>query len=202
MLRGWQSAFIFIVVTVLNLGMAAAADAESLWSSEASTGNLFSDVKARRVGDLITISIVENATATNSYQTSTGKGVGMSASTNGIGAANLSPSIGFNNSYKGNETTSRQGALVARITAGVEQVLPNGDLVVVGSRSIVVNDEKQELTIRGVVRPADIGYDNTISSSLVGNAEIRFKGSPDWVKKGGVFANLWEGVKSFFAWLF
>lgn len=187
-----------MVITVLFL-YGADVYAESLFAL--GQRSLFTDRRARSVGDLVTILISENAQATNAAQTTTGKGVSASAN---IKAAtpSVNGSLALNNSYRGNESTTRRGALNARMTATIEQVLPNGDFIVVGSRTITVNNEKQELTIRGTVRPGDIGSDNSIPSGMVGNAEIRFKGSPDWQKSNGILENTWEGVKAFFSWLF
>ena len=76
----------------------------------------------------------------------------------------------------GEGTTSRETTLTTTITARVSDVLPNGYLVVEGHRSVFVNSENQIVTIRGIIRPADLSYANTIASSSVGQMELKIDG--------------------------
>lgn len=195
-------AFFLTCTFIVHIFIACAcvgAQAASLFNPSAR--GLYADKRARVVGDLVTIMIVENAQATNSTQTSTGKNVSANAEAGGA-IGTFSADAGLGNAYRNTGTTSSRGALVAKMTARVEEVLPNGDLIIAGTRTITVNNEKQTLSIRGVVRADDIAMDNSVTSGQVGNAEIRFTGSPDWQKKTGVLANTWEAVKAFFAWIF
>lgn len=189
---------VIALICLLACGQVCLAD--SLFSP--SGPSLYSDKRTLQVGDLVTILIQENAQAVNSTQTTTGKAVGASASLKGVGTTGINASAGLGDSFKDSDTTARKGSLVARMTARVEEVLPNGDALIAGTRTIVVNNEKQTLTIRGIVRQQDIGPGNSVASGQVGNAEIRFDGSPDWQKSGGIVNTAWEGVKAFFTWLF
>ena len=83
----------------------------------------------------------------------------------------------FTNSFDGSGETSRDESMTASITARVIDVLPNGTLVIQGSREIKVNNENQRITLSGLIRPVDISPDNTILSSYVANARIEYSGS-------------------------
>lgn len=176
----------------------------SLWTDSGPLSNLYTDIKARQVGDLITILVMEQATASDKVQTTSSNEAGASVA-KGIGLLSFLPEVGVgaNSGFTGSETTSRQGSLVARITARVVEVLPNGDLRIEGTRSVLINNQKQEMVIRGTVRVRDISADNTVLSSSVSDAEISFKGVPGLEgKSGGFFSNLWDGIVYFFGRLF
>ena len=77
---------------------------------------------------------------------------------------------------KGSGKSTREGGLIAKISARVEKLLSNGNLVIKGTKVIQVNDDKQNLVIEGVIRPEDIGSDNTIYSTFVADAQIMYEG--------------------------
>jgi len=170
-------------------------DDMSLWSEDVAYGDLFSDPKARRAGDVITIKIAESSSASNSADTSTDRGSSLSAGIDelfGVNTAtlqNLSVSGGIESGFEGSGSTSRSGQLDAFITARVVEVMPNRNLKVVGSREIMVNNEKQIMTIYGVVRPRDISEDNVVLSTFVADARIAYSGAgivddrqrPGWI---------------------
>ncbi|MBU1626932.1 flagellar basal body L-ring protein FlgH, partial [bacterium] len=66
--------------------------------------------------------------------------------------------------------------LIATITAVVTKVLPNGNLVIQGSREVTINYEKQLISVKGIIRPKDIGPDNTILSTAIAQAELKYGG--------------------------
>lgn len=144
-----------------------------------STGQtLVSNLKARQVGDLITIIITEDASAQASSKT---KANNKSETSGG-------PALGFldfikpwdmtvENKYNGDGDTQRGGSLRAEITARVTEVLPNGDLRLEGTRMVNINGEKQLIEITGVCRVRDINPDNTIMSTFVSEAQIAYNGS-------------------------
>lgn len=166
--------------------MAASVQADSLFPgsstdvarNHSASVSLFSDNKARRVGDTLTIVINENASATSQAETKTSKnenlnyGPGFGPLLHNIPAFGLSGSIGSD----GIGSTNRTDNLTASIAVTVTQVLPNGNLVIEGKRKVGMNAETQEITLTGVVRPQDIAFDNTIQSPLVASAEIKYGG--------------------------
>ncbi len=170
-------------------------DDMSLWSEEVAFGDLFSDPKARRAGDVITIKIAESSSASNSADTSTDRESSLSAGISelfGVNTStlkNLSVSGEIESGFEGSGSTSRSGKLDAYITARVVEVMPNRNLKVIGSREIMVNNEKQIMTIYGVVRPRDISEDNVVLSTFVADARIAYSGAgivddrqrPGWV---------------------
>lgn len=170
-------------------------DEMSLWSEDVAFGDLFSDPKARRAGDVITIKIAESSSASNSADTSTDRESSLSAGISelfGVNTStlqNLSVSGEIESGFEGSGSTSRSGKLDAYITARVVEVMPNRNLKVIGSREIMVNNEKQIMTIYGVVRPRDISEDNVVLSTFVADARIAYSGAgivddrqrPGWV---------------------
>jgi flagellar L-ring protein precursor FlgH len=99
--------------------------------------------------------------------------------------------IGTGNSFKGEGSTSNTGSLRAKISVRVDSVLANGNLVINGKRTIIVNGEEQVITLSGIVRPSDIQADNSVYSYNISDARIAFEGSgivshaqgPGWITK-------------------
>lgn len=149
----------------------------SIWNKR----DLYRNRKAAEVGDIVTILINESASAGSQAQTKTEEGAQQNGSVNsgtGIFKWIDAFSLGTNssNNFEGKGSTSRQGSLKARMSATVVEKLPNGVLRVSGTREVVVNQEKQHLTLTGLVRPEDVRADNTVYSSLLAEARITFDG--------------------------
>lgn len=138
--------------------------------------SLYSDLKSRKVGDIVTILIVESTSASKSASTETSSRVGSDASSAGrldfIDFWNLD----VDNSSEGGGTTRRQGNLSARLTANVVEIDPTGLLLVEGTRSVLVNGEEEKIVLRGKLRPEDIHPDNTVFSTFLADASIEFSG--------------------------
>jgi flagellar L-ring protein FlgH len=155
----------------------------SLYSGEAVFANLATDDRARSIDDIVTIVVNEQASAVSTGATKTSRASSASSSLTSL--AGLLPSAGklanlanvnSATSLNGQGTTSRQTTLTTTITARVTDVLPNGYLVIEGHRTVLVNSENQIVTIRGVVRPADLTNANTVQSGSVGQMELRING--------------------------
>jgi flagellar L-ring protein precursor FlgH len=163
----------------------------SLWDKNGSLNDLFTDPKARRIGDIITIDIVETSSAFNKADTNTERTSDISASiTNFFGLENndnFPTSSGFtpfgtvagttSNKFEGEGETNRSGKLDASISARVTDVFPNGNLKILGSRNITINNEKQYIALTGIIRPRDISSDNTILSTYISDANIIYTGT-------------------------
>ena len=140
--------------------------------------NLFSDHRAMRVDDILTIIIVESAKAGSESKTNTSKAseVGFKA-----GSLKLLPQqeFGAGNSakYDGKGATSRSGNLSATVTARVTEVLESGNLVIEGSKVVEINQEKEIIKISGIVRPQDIQKNNIVYSTSIADAEITYSGN-------------------------
>jgi flagellar L-ring protein precursor FlgH len=155
----------------------------SLWSPSSRLADLGRDLRASQVDDLVTIVVAENASAVS---TGTVKTARTSAANNSItsllgkksagGAlANLT-NLSGSQSLNGQGTTTRTTTLNATMTARVTRQLPNGYLVVEGTKVVQVNGEKQTVTVRGVIRPADLATDNSIQSNRLAQMEVNIDG--------------------------
>src|SRR3989304_3662956 len=155
----------------------------SLWSEDRPHAFLFNDLKAQNVGDVVTVRIVESSKGNKNASTKTAKDSSLSTSISaffGMSSDKLSQaSVGTETSEKndGAGYTSRSSELTAVITAGVIDVMPNGNLVIDGRREVVVNNETQLLYVTGIVRPEDIGPNNTVLSSYIADAKITYTGT-------------------------
>ena len=169
-------------LSALLLASPFSASAQSLWSNiNGSHGiDLFSDNKARDVGDILTIIISETATtsATRGSSNSKSGSVSMQA---GVGVFDFLNSI-FPASASGNDSFRADGSATStnrangRISVTVVDVDPNGNMTVEGTQSIWQNKNEHKITLRGVVRRDDVTYANTVSSAQVADATIRFDG--------------------------
>lgn len=183
----------------------------SLWAP--ASGSLYADLRATKVGDVLTITISEEAKASKAATTSatrektlsgnfTFAGAGLNASgvANPKGAASFGPYSGsFANGFSGNGATTKQDSLTAYMSATVVDVLPNGNLVIRGSRWTKVNDEMQQLVMEGVVRPTDISRTNTVLSQNVAEAKIFMlgKGPVSQHQKPGWLGQILDAVSPF-----
>lgn len=143
--------------------------------------SLFTDVKANRVGDILTVLIYEQSSATQSVESKTEKSTESSTSGGpGIGPLDFIPLFGAEGqnetSFDGKGENMRNGTLQAKMSVSIIAVKANGDLVVQGSRTVGISGEKETLTLTGVVRQKDISPSNTIESYLIADAEIHYSG--------------------------
>ncbi|UCF86179.1 MAG: flagellar basal body L-ring protein FlgH [Desulfobacteraceae bacterium] len=161
----------------------------SLWHDNGPLSDLFINPKARRVGDIITVKIVESSKASNKASTNAGRNSSISAGIdNFFGLEQDYPSsrrffspfgrvkADFESAFDGKGTTTRSGDLTAYITARVTEVLPSGNLQIAGSREVTVNNERQFITLSGIVRPRDISPGNVILSTYISDARIAYSG--------------------------
>lgn len=169
-----SAALLFLAIA---LG-AAPTSADQLYRGD-SWASVASDNKARQVGDIVTVVINEMASATNRVGVRTKKGTDLSggfAAGGAAGGIDESLSFGFDSKYNGLGETERSDRFVASMAALVSEVLPNGDLIIVGKQNLLVNGEKRNIEVRGQVRPVDITANNTVASSRLANAAINYDG--------------------------
>ncbi len=144
--------------------------------------SLYSDVKAHKVGDVLSIIIAESNSATKNTKTSTKKqnktNTKGSATTGALGGLfpGVSGSLDLSNQFDGQGATVRNGKLDSRITVKVIEVLPDHNLIIEGSKTLDINEETEVVTISGTVQPEYISSDNTIYSYQIANAKITYKG--------------------------
>ncbi|HEY7098536.1 MAG TPA: flagellar basal body L-ring protein FlgH [Terriglobales bacterium] len=154
----------------------------SLWTDEGRLANLASDYKAAQVGDIISILVVQDLQADNSGNVSSDRAFKASSGIDGLaGQVNtasfqelFAPHSSAN--LSGKAQASSKSSLRTHLSGRVMAVLPNGTLVVEAERQVTMNNEKQMVLLRGLVRPGDIGFDNSILSNQIGNLELEVKG--------------------------
>jgi flagellar L-ring protein precursor FlgH len=155
----------------------------SLWTPTSLFSDLTSDLRARRVGDIVTILVQEKASAVSSGTVKTARSSSLQSSISAAGGitratgplVNLAKA-GTTNSLDGQGATTRDTTLTATISAVVTQVLPNGNLVIQGTKNVKINNENQILGLRGLVRPVDLGTANTVSSDRVAQMDLQVNG--------------------------
>lgn len=155
----------------------------SIWTPMAQFADFGRDLKASQVNDLVTIVVNEQASAVSTGASETTRTSSLAASITALAGPKSSTGALANlantsnaTALKGDGTTSRTTSLTTTMSARVTQVLPNGYLVVEGSRSITVNSEAQVITIRGVVRPRDLAFDNSVPSNRLAQMDILLNG--------------------------
>ncbi|MDQ6989851.1 MAG: flagellar basal body L-ring protein FlgH [Mariprofundaceae bacterium] len=154
----------------------------SLWNNSGAT--MFSDPKAHQVGDLVMIFVQETASASRSLGTKKSRKSQHQSSLSGLFglekdiAPNFNPALAMdtsnNKSFVGSGETTNSDSLLASVTAVVTFVYPNGNMMVIGRREVTINQQPQELTFSGIIRPSDISANNTIVSSQVAQAKISY----------------------------
>ncbi len=165
------------------------------------------DVRASQIYDLVTIVVLDNSSATSTGVTNTARKSSVAASVTSLAGpksatgalANLA-NASNNTQLQGQGTTSRGTTLSTTMTAEVTAVLPNGNLVVEGQKEILVNSEKEVITLRGIVRPEDISPLNTVPSGNVARIQILVNGKGvvnDAVKRPFVLYRLLLGLLPF-----
>jgi flagellar L-ring protein precursor FlgH len=186
-------------------------------SSSASPGSLymvngrladgFRDVRANQVYDLVTILVSDNSSAVSTGSTNTARKSSVNSSVTSLALpksaasalSNIATTSG-NQQLQGQGTTSRGTTLTTTVTAEVINVLPNGNLVVEGQKEILVNSEKQIITIRGIVRPDDLSPVNSVPSTRVARMEILVNGKGvvnDAVKRPFILYRMLLGLLPF-----
>ena len=163
------------------------AEARSLWRDN--SWGIYSDRKARGVGDILTIIINESTTQTAAKSRSNSKSgsVNLGAGTgifHFLAAAAASGSDSF--TAEGSATDTNQ--FLGQVTVTVVEILPNGNFVIEGNQSIWQNRDEHRITLRGIIRPDDITTNNTILSSRVADATLKFDG------KGPLNAKQRQGI--------
>jgi flagellar L-ring protein precursor FlgH len=138
--------------------------------------SLFADRKAHRAGDMLTVVVTEAASASASARTSADKQESVFGQINQPDESPWNIDLAFGNDFEGGGQIQRTGKLLAKLAVIVQEVDAHGNLSIVGEQEIRVNNEEQRIALSGVVRPEDIGPDNTIASWRIANARIDFKG--------------------------
>jgi flagellar L-ring protein precursor FlgH len=153
----------------------------SLWSAQSPLVGFSIDYKALRLNDTITIQVAVQTTATQSGTVDSERSFTTNSAITGImgrAPASLNPLLSAQSSsaLKGQGSTASNTLFATSLTGQVIAVLPNGNLVVEAARQIFMNNQHENVTVRGMIRPGDVGPNNTVPSTALSNLEIEMKG--------------------------
>lgn len=184
------------LAAVLALGMAFSGtsvptvSAQSLWSGENGVSyNIFADRKARNVGDILTIVISETTSLSATRANSNSKS-GKTDLSAGVGIFEFlqAASASGSDSFTANGSATSKNSTSANVTVTVVDVQPNGNMTVEGTQSIWQNRDEHKITFRGVCRQDDVTASNTIVSTKIADATVKFDG------KGPLNAKQRQGI--------
>jgi flagellar L-ring protein precursor FlgH len=161
--------------------------------------DLFMDLRARAVGDILTVVLVERTAASKESSTSTQKGTSIDTGTpifggrpiTSNGRPILNAEVETETSFDGEADASQSNRLDGNITVTVAERLPNGNLLVRGEKLITLNQGEEYIRLQGIVRPVDIGPQNTVPSTKLADAKISYAGKgaladanrPGWLSR-------------------
>ena len=171
----------------------------SIWQTT-DRNTLFLDNKARNIGDIVTVQILEKSKAEKDATTELKRGNTNNLSLGGMmdltavlkSDQSLATATGSStNDFKGEGNTTRESTLSATVSCVVTEVLPNGNLRIEGRRDITINHENQFILLSGVIRPEDISPENSVTSAQIADARIDYSGDgdiddqqrPNWVNR-------------------
>ena len=196
-----------MLITIL-LGVHTSVVADSIWAKKnANVKNGYSDDVARKIGDILTITIYERSDASSTAERDMSKVTNRDQQFDGkisienvitdIPAVNFGAGSSSTNTFASNTDNSNQRTFQDNVTVVVVDIMPNGNLVVSGTCTRNISDDTQEIQISGIVRPSDIDYNNTVDSKRIGNFNIvtKYKGieapynKPGWL--GRILDAIW-----------
>ncbi len=199
---------ILIVSMVVLLGSVNRADAGSIWAKkDTNATDRYSDDVARKIGDILTITIREVSDMTNTSEREMSKITSRNQQFDGkLQVDHIVPNVPsvtfgtgntYSNVFESEADSKNKRAFVDNVTVVVIDIMPNGNLVVSGIIKRNISDEIQEIEVSGIVRPSDIDYNNTVDSKRIANFNIITKydgvaapfNKPGWL--GRILDILW-----------
>lgn len=204
----------FYLKPVLIIGLmallAVVARPQSLWHA-GTFKSMFADKRASNVGDIITILVEENSTASKNNETKTEKNSSLTAAITSflfpqsaggfLSYKGQMPAMQYNSDIKhdGSGSISDSEAVIAKIAVRIMDVLPDNNFVVEGRRETSFSGEHQTIILHGVVRSDDVQPDNTVYSYNVADATVQIigKGTVTDSQRKGWFTRIWDWVNPF-----
>jgi len=161
----------------------------SLWTSGGPGAALMRDTRAFRINDLVTIMVQESSVGSNESTTDLNRSSDVNYTAPFVFGLNKDEILDtqHDTQFSGDGKTERRSNLVGTLTVRVARVLPNGDLVIAGQKTVMVNREKQLMTLVGSIRPVDINSRNRVASSAIGDLTVRMWGNgevDDTIRQG------------------
>ncbi len=164
----------------------------SLWPGANKKNIMFADNKASKVGDIVTVHVIESTTALNKADTSDQSSSENSLSLDTGGTSTPTEiKLGGGKKTAGKGSTGRSDQFSSTVSCIVTEVLSNGNMTVEGQRRMAINNEEQYILVRGTVRPSDITFNNSVLSSKMADLDIMYSGgggidsgkAPGWLGK-------------------
>jgi flagellar L-ring protein precursor FlgH len=193
-----------IILIAMAWPFVQSLEADSIYPVEGA-GSIYTEKRARRVGDVITVLIQEINQASQAASSKNQKdaSIAIAAGSGFIGGNVMANSadqigVGAKTFHQGQGTSTRSSKIIGQMTAKIISVLPSGNYLVEGTRYVAVNDEKQTIEVVGEIRPDDINSDNTVFSTRIANAKIKVTGTgpASETAKPGILTRLlsWLGL--------
>lgn len=198
-----------MLLCLMAAPLAALAQEETDWSLAT---RLYGDKKARHVGDIVTVVIAEEATSSKDASKGTGKSYTLAGSASvGSPLVDNVPQASWTNAgipawalqassaFSGKGAMENKDKLTGSIAARVTEVLPNGNMLIEGKRTLVIQGESVEFILTGTIRPEDIRRSNIVQSSAIADASIEYVSSGTLAKNQnmGIFPKLWSWINPF-----
>ena len=172
----------------------AASEARSLWNDRT---NWVTDQRPSRIGDIVTVLVDERTDTKDQATTDLQKSASGNVS-DGLGILSFIRQLGFTSTSDATGDGSIERKYYGRTTIScvVTDVLPNGNLVIEGTRDVRTAEETLQLQLVGVIRPQDVNSNNQVRSSLIANAElgIKGKGALSRTQKPGVLTQIIQAI--------
>ena len=171
----------FVIVMIILMGYVPVVRAGSVWAKRGlNARDMYADDKANQIGDVLTIVISEkhktDAKTKRNLERDSERKISFDSEDLKIGSFHPVPDItvktGSNKKLDGKSDYKDERTIEDRISVIVQDIHPNGNLVVVGSRTREVNGDKQIIQVSGIVRPSDISFENSIRSEQVANFQL------------------------------
>lgn len=179
----------------------------SIYSESGRYSDLSSDLRARRVGDTITIVVSDRLTASSQGDSSSSRKSSADSSISkllgqpaALGALGNLATLSGNQKMDGSGSTSRSNVLTTTLTGRVVEVLPNGDLVVQAIKDVGVNSEKHQIALRGIVRWNDVSLNNQVRSDRLAMMSIQLNGKglvSDAIRRPNILYRILLGILPF-----
>lgn len=185
----WLAGMLAAAFTAVSLAPTAAA--ESLWKNTNgyATKAVFADHRASGVGDIVTI-VISESTTTSATRNSANEKSGSVKLGGGIGIFDFlqAASASGSDKFAAKGSASATNRVAGNVTVTISEITPSGNFVLEGTQSIWQNRNEHKITFRGVCRPEDISASNTVLSTRVADATVRFDG------KGPLNAKQRQGI--------
>ena len=180
-----------LAAALCTASLAPVVSAESLWNNPNGqpTKNLFADHRATGIGDIVTI-VISESTTTSATRSSSNEKSGSVKLSAGIGIFDFlrAASAGGSDKFSAKGSAASSNRVAGNVTVTVVDVTPGGNFILEGTQSIWQNKNEHKIVFRGTCRPEDISSSNTILSTRVADATVRFDG------KGPLNAKQRQGI--------